>query len=164
MKKVIICSAVSALMLLNAHGESKKIPAAEKYREYISDIRSALPEFSSFGKERGREVELLDKNGKEIAQLKLAPEKRERKEGFNGVIDTAVILKNGKICGVAVGKNSETPRWMSRVRKAGFLTRWNGKSLPEAAALEVDAVTRATYSCEAIKSEVRSISAPENHK
>lgn len=125
--------------------------------EFAADIRRILPDFSGFGRRAGREVALLDKEGRTIGSLRLAPEKYRRVEGYNDVINTAVVLVDGRISGVAIGKNAETPRFLERVRRGGLLERWNGRRLSEAAGLEVDAVTGATYSSEAIKGEVRAI-------
>ena len=132
---------------------------AGEYDAFIPDIKTALPQFASFGKKTGRNVDLLDDRGAKIGGLYLAPVgKYPRTEGFNGYVDVAVILSpNGRVAGIAVGKNGETPRWMERVRKAGFLTRWNGRTVDDAAKLEVDAVTRATYSSTAIRDEVKAI-------
>ena len=126
-------------------------------QEFSADIRQVLPDFEKFGKSGKREVELLDRNGSAIAVLRLAPQKYERIEGFDGFIDTAVIVRNNKVIGVAIGANKETPRWMKKVRDAGFLKKWNGKTPDEAKQLKVDAVTGATYSSEAIKSEVKAV-------
>lgn len=130
-----------------------------EYDAFIPDIRAALPGFAAFGRRFARRVELLDGGGVLIGRLYLAPAgKYARTEGFNGYVDTAVVLTpDDRVAGVAVGKNEETPRWMERVRKAGFLSRWNGRSVGEAARLEVDAVTSATYSSTAVKDEVRTI-------
>lgn len=156
MKKLLYLSvAVSMYAFTAAAGEQQTAKA--NFEEYISDIKSILPEFAKFGNVKQREVFLLDKNNTCIATLRTAPEKYERKEGFDGFINTAVIIKDNKVIGVAVGKNSETPRWMKKVRSAGFLKSWNGKSVDEAKKLKVDAVTGATWSSNAIKSEVKAI-------
>ena len=139
-----------------AFGAGANVGAGREFDAFIPDIRTALPEFSAFGKRNGRDVDLLARNGERIGRLRLAPDgEAARTEGFNGYIDVAVVLTpNGKVAGIAVGGNRETPRWLERVRRAGFLTRWNGYSVPDAAKLHVDAVTGATYSSTAIRDEV----------
>lgn len=132
----------------------------EKLQEFTADIKALLPEFALFGASAGRETELLDSTGNILGVIRCAPEKYSRTEGFNGFINTALVIKERRIIGVVIGKNSETPRWLAKVRRAGFLTRWNGSILAEAAEMEVDAVTGATYSCEAIKGEVKAVAAP----
>ncbi len=133
---------------------------------YCGDIKTALPSFARFGKTADRKVELLDADGQRIGSLWLAPAgKYKRVEGYNGYIDAALVVDlSGRIAGVALGKNSETPRWITRIRKGGMLTRWNGKTPAEAAVMEVDAVTRATYSSNAIKGEVKAICTDESKK
>ncbi|MBO5645185.1 MAG: FMN-binding protein, partial [Lentisphaeria bacterium] len=103
--------------------------------------------------------ELLDKDKKVIGYILTAPDKKYvRTEGFNAYINTAVVLnKEGKITGVVIGKHEETPRFMDKIRNAGFMKRWNGKTVKEAKELKVDAVSGATYSCEAIKAELKTI-------
>ncbi len=127
--------------------------------EYRKDVTAVMPEFSAFGKANKRNVQLLDKNGKTLGSLQLSPkEKYTRTEGFNGFINTAVILdNNGKISGIAIGKHRETPRFIDKIRRSGFMKRWNGKHIKEADKHKVDAVSGATYSCEAIKSELKVI-------
>ena len=168
--------AISALLLFagcgrdgESSGESARgsavrigggyVTDAGEFDAFVPDIRTALPRFASFGKKTGRNVDLLDGKGGLIGRLYLAPAgKYPRTEGFNGYVEVAVILTpDDRIAGVAVGRNGETPRWLERVRKAGFLTRWNGRTVGAAAELEIDAVTRATYSSTAIRDEVRAI-------
>ena len=134
-------------------------PAPEECRQYRADIRSALPGFTEFGTMTGRRVQLLGKDGKAIGSLLLAPAgKRRRQEGYNDVINTAVVVDpENRIAGVVLGENKETPRFLARLRKSGYLARWNGLTPAEAAKRKVDAVTRCTYSSKAIGSEVETI-------
>ena len=148
----------AALMLAgccSAHCE----PAPAECRQYRTDIQAVLPEFADFGTMTGRRVQLLAKDGKPVGALLLAPSgKRRRLEGYNDVINTAVVVNaENRIAGVVLGDNAETPRFLQRLRKAGYLTRWNGRTPAEAAKQKVDAVTRCTYSSKAIKSEVDAI-------
>lgn len=130
---------------------------ADGLAQYEKDIRRLVPEFAGFGERSGRDINLLDKERKTVAVLRVAPEKYERIEGFDGVVNVAVVLKNDRIIGIAIGKNSETPRWIQKVRASGFMEKWNGKTLAEAEKLKVDAVTGATYTSEAVKSEVKAV-------
>jgi|GEM_PF-3384772 len=140
-----------------------KMTAAEtssaECRQYTDDIRAILPNAVTFGTMTDRKVQLLDANKQVVGYLLLPPAgKRERVAGYNGVVNVAVVVSpDNKILGVALGENNETPRFLDRLRNAGFLKRWNGKKTSEAAKLKVDAVTRATYSSNAVKSEVDTI-------
>ena len=133
-------------------------PSAE-CRQYTDDIQAILPNAAAYGAMTARKVQLLDAKNQVIGYLLLPPAgKRERVEGYNGVVNAAVVVSpDNKILGVVIGENNETPRFLDRLRNAGFLKRWNGKKPSEAAKLKVDAVTRATYSSNAVRSEVDAI-------
>ena len=133
------------------------IVVSSEFDEYIDDIKKIIPDFNRFGLKFGNDIQLLDTHSKEIGLLHTAEKERKRMEGFNGYINVAVITRDGKIYGIVIGNNEETPRWIEKVRKAGFLKMWNGVTFEKAAKLKVDAVTGATYSSEAIRDEVQSI-------
>ena len=79
-----------------------------------------------------------------------------RKTEYAGPIPVALCLgSDGRIIGVLTGPNQETPRYLRMLEKKGFFERWNGMTLEEAAERQVDAVTRATYSSDAILHGVR---------
>ena len=152
---------LSILALVLASGTLFACPecdqkAAEEYRK---DVAALMPEFSAFGARKDNRYELLGKDKKVIGYMLVAPDKKyERTEGFNAYINTAAVLnKDGKVAGVVIGKHEETPRFMDKVRNAGFMKKWNGKTVKEAKELKVDAVSGATYSCEAIKAELKTI-------
>ena len=66
-------------------------------------------------------------------------------------IEIALVLTpERRITRVLIGKNSETPRWLEKVKNSGFFTRWQNMTLAEAAAKKADAVTGATYTSTAI--------------
>ena len=160
MKKFIcmILTAFSACAVFACEDCDKKA-ASTAAQEYINDISALLPKFSSFGKKVKNSIELLDKEKKVIAYLRVAPDKKyERKEGFNNHINTAIVFSTeGKILGVVIGKNEETPRFIEKIRDAGFMKRWNGKTSEQAKKMNVDSISGATWSCEAIKSEISTI-------
>ena len=134
-------------------------PAPAECQQYTDDIQAILPDAAAYGAMTARKVQLLDAQNQVIGYLLLPPAgKRQRVEGYNGVVNAAVVVSpENKIMGVVLGENGETPRFLERLRNAGFLKRWNGKTPAEAAKLKVDAVTRATYSSDAVKSEVGTI-------
>ena len=68
--------------------------------------------------------------------------------GFGGNVPLEIFVKDGKISKVVSLKNAETPDFFHKAQV--LLTRWNGKSLEEAAAMKVDAVSGATFSSKAI--------------
>lgn len=147
------------VFLTNGYGNLTAAESAPaECRQYMDDVREILPN-AVCGTMTARKVQLLDAKNQVIGYLLLPPAgKRERVTGYNGVVNAAVVVSpDNKILGVALGENEETPRFLDRIRNAGFLKRWNGKKPSEAVELEVDAVTRATYSSKAIRSEVDTI-------
>ncbi|MBQ3353761.1 MAG: FMN-binding protein [Bacteroidales bacterium] len=76
--------------------------------------------------------------------------------GFNGPTPLQIALDaKGKIIEVRVLANDETPNFLNRVIKAGFLDSWNGLTAEEALNKEVDAVSGATYSSKGIQSSLK---------
>ncbi len=70
--------------------------------------------------------------------------------GFAGLTPVSIEIKDGVITKIEAHKNEETPSYFSKVLRSGFLDNWIGKTLSEAAELEVDVVSGATYSSRAL--------------
>lgn len=131
--------------------------------QYRNDISEVIKNFAGWGKQYGNSIELLDAQGKVQGFMLLPFKEYKRVEGYNGFINTAVVLSpEKKIIAIAIGKNDETPRFMQRIRQAGFMNKWNGLTPQQAETLQVDAVTSATYSSDAITGEVKAACAEFN--
>ena len=74
--------------------------------------------------------------------------------GYNGTTPLKVYIKDDKIQKVEALPNEETPRFFEMV-KSGLLNKWNGMTVAQAATANVDAVTGATYSSNAVKENVK---------
>ena len=75
-------------------------------------------------------------------------------EGYQGPTPLKVYIKNNKVEKIEFLKSTETPKYYDRVKK--FLqTKWDGLKVKEAREKEVDVVTGATYSSEAVIQNVR---------
>jgi hypothetical protein len=61
----------------------------------------------------------------------------------------------GQIRRIVLLENRETPGFVRRVERAGFLEKWSGLSVAQAAALDVDAVSMATMTSSAIARSVK---------
>lgn len=75
--------------------------------------------------------------------------------GFAGTTPVKIYLKDGIITKVEPLANSETPSFFSEVVESGLFERWNGASISEAAVMDVDIVSGATYSSWAIIKNVQ---------
>lgn len=74
--------------------------------------------------------------------------------GYNGPTPLKIYIKADKIEKIEALPNDETPRFFEMV-KTGLLNKWNGMTVKQAASANVDAVTGATYSSNAVKENVR---------
>ena len=68
--------------------------------------------------------------------------------GYGGTVPLEISLKDGVVTGVKALENSETPDFFEEA--ATLLDRWNGLSIGDAQALQVDVVSGATFSSKAI--------------
>ncbi len=75
--------------------------------------------------------------------------------GYAGPVPLEIYVTDGVIDSVVALRNSESPKFFSRLESSGLTRAWNGKTLKEAETMEVDAVTGATYSSNAYIANVR---------
>ncbi len=76
-------------------------------------------------------------------------------EGYNGPTPVLITLKEGKVAQVQALTNQESPAYFELLKEEKLYDRWNGLTPAEAAELEVDIVSGATYSSDAIIHNVR---------
>ncbi len=75
--------------------------------------------------------------------------------GFGGRTPVLIYVKDDIIQKIVAQPNAETPSFFQEVEKSGLLSKWDGMSLSAAATASVDGVSGATYSAEAIISNVK---------
>lgn len=75
--------------------------------------------------------------------------------GFNGPIPLEINIKDGKIENINILDNEETPGFLRRVTNANLLENFYGITPKEAVTLDIDAVSGATYSSNAIIKSVK---------
>ena len=75
--------------------------------------------------------------------------------GFNGDIPLEINMVDGKIADISILDNKETPRFLDRVKNAGLVEKFYGLTPSEAINLDIDAVSGATYSSNAIIKSVK---------
>ncbi|MBO4487496.1 MAG: FMN-binding protein [Bacteroidaceae bacterium] len=73
--------------------------------------------------------------------------------GYSGIVPLEISVKEGIIVGVEALTNAETPDFFEQASQ--LLPLWNGLSIAEGQALEVDAVSGATFSSKAIIGNVQ---------
>lgn len=74
--------------------------------------------------------------------------------GYNGTTPLKIYIKDDKIQKIEALPNDETPGFFARVQE-NLLNKWNGMTVKQAATAEVDVVTGATYSSNAVNANVK---------
>ena len=75
-------------------------------------------------------------------------------EGYQGTTPLKVYIKDNKVEKIEFLKSTETPKYYVKVKKT-LQDKWNGKKVKEAKTMQVDVVTGATFSSEAVIENVR---------
>ena len=74
--------------------------------------------------------------------------------GYVGATPLKIYIKKNKVEKIEALKNQETPKYMARIKQE-LLDKWNGKKVTDAAKAEVDGVTGATLTSNAVKQNVK---------
>lgn len=74
-------------------------------------------------------------------------------KGYGGNVPLYIYVKDGKITNIEAQPNSETPDFFNQAK--ALFARWQGKTADEAARMEVDGVSGATFSSKAIIANVK---------
>lgn len=75
-------------------------------------------------------------------------------EGYNGLTPLKIYIKKNKVERIEFLKSMETPKYYAKVKKA-LMDKWNGLKVKDAKTQQVDIVTGATYSSEAVIKNVQ---------
>ena len=75
-------------------------------------------------------------------------------EGYAGPTPLKVYIKNNKVEKIEFLKTQETPKYYLKVKKA-LAEKWNNLKVKDASKQQVDAVTGATFSSEAVIKNVQ---------
>ncbi len=75
-------------------------------------------------------------------------------EGYNGPTPLKIYIKKNKVERIEFLKSMETPKYYAKVKRA-LMDKWNGLKVKDAKMQQVDIVTGATYSSEAVVKNVQ---------
>lgn len=75
-------------------------------------------------------------------------------EGYVGATPLKIYIKKNKVLRIEALKNEETPKYFLKVKKH-LLPQWDGMTVKKALKADVDGVTGATYSSDAVKENVK---------
>ena len=75
-------------------------------------------------------------------------------KGYRSTTPLKIYIKGGKVQKVEALKNQETPKYFALVKNQ-ILSSWNGLTVKKAVKLNVDGVTGATLSSDAVKKNMK---------
>ena len=75
-------------------------------------------------------------------------------EGYNGPTPLEIHIKKNKIVKVVLLKSMETPKYNARIKK-DMLPKYENQKLTKNKGVEVDGVTGATFTSDAVKENIR---------
>ena len=75
-------------------------------------------------------------------------------EGYAGPTPLKIYVKAGKVEKIEALKNIETPKYWAIIKR-DLLGKWNGLAVKKAATQQVDVITGATYTSEAVIENVK---------
>ncbi len=135
-----------------AGSESKQTAKADTASQAFSnEITRFYPMAAGIVQEDSTRTIVMDTKARQLGYLLYTSPYTDHVEGYNG--PTPVVIAFGpddRILGTMLLEHDETPSFARRVEKAGLYESWNGKTAEEALAEEVDAVSGATYTSEAV--------------
>ena len=95
-------------------------------------------------------------DGKVIGKLIVTTPVADDLIGYAGNVPLFLAVSGEDvILGLTLLAHSESPAFVRRVEKSDFFTSWNGKTLEEAAELNVEAVSGATMTSDAVRGSVK---------
>ena len=99
--------------------------------------------------------QVKDAKGKVIGTVLLSTPYSASVIGYNGQTPLLIALDTeNRIKNVVMLENNETPRFAKRVADGGMFQVWDGLSVEEALAKQVDAVSGATFTSNGVKSSL----------
>ena len=104
-------------------------------------LLSAAPANDTMVKENGMYIVNTTTLGKDVV-------------GYVGTTPLKIYIKKNKIVKIEALKNQETPKYWAKVKRQ-LLTKWDGMKVKDALKQQVDGVTGATFSTDAVKENVR---------
>lgn len=104
----------------------------------------------------GQPVAVLDATGQALGTLIDTTPFAAHHPGYGGPVPAVLgLATDGRIVGVRLLENAESPTFVEFVVEEGFLERWNGLSAAAAAVAPIDAVSGATMTSQAVLGSVR---------
>ena len=155
MKGNLLAILALPLMIGGCTESSHRPPGADAL---IRESKAAFPAAAEFDFTAPGRMEIRDAAGKLLGHARFTEPASSGATGFRGPVPVAVFLDPGdRVVTTALLPNQEDRKFVDKLRQDDLCGRWSGFPRSEAADLEVDAVTGATYSSRAAVSSVRAL-------
>ena len=135
-----------------ASSESTQVAKADTASQTFPDeVTRFYPMAAGILQEDSTRTIVMDAKARQLGYLLYTSPYTDYVEGYNGPTPVAIAFgADDRILGTMLLEHDETPSFARRVEKAGLYESWNGKTAEEALAEDVDAVSGATYTSEAV--------------
>ena len=138
----------AVLGLCNCGPKLPELPV-ENVKPYFADAAKTKAIDTAF-------YEVKDAKGAKLGTVLYSSPYSDNVKGFNGPTPLLIALDaEGRIKNVVLLDNQETPNFAQRVVDGGLYEAWNGLTVDEALAKEVDAVSGATYTSKGVKNSLK---------
>lgn len=120
----------------------------------VSDVQCFFQNTHSLHKQN-EYYAVLDKKNKVLGKVLYCKHHKNEVKGFGGPVPIMIALScNDTVLGVNLLENNESPAFIERITKQGFFTTWNGYLAKNALLLNVDAISGASETTNAVVSNV----------
>ncbi|MGL4411580.1 MAG: FMN-binding protein [Bacteroidales bacterium] len=155
MKRIVLLAFFAVTINITINGAEP----TRKADSIIDSVRTVYPSAAEIKPINTIWNSVIDKKGKEVGYLFNSQEYGSDIWGYYEDVPTIVVTdKSHKIVKVAVVNSFETPSYLNKIYRSGFLKRWNGTDIKDASKRSVDAVTGATLTSEAVIENIKLIS------
>lgn len=153
MKKILFVLAAAAML-----GVSGTEPDGTERAAVVSVIRETVKNAAKIDFQGDDTALLSAADGTFLGHVRFTKPFASGSKGFRGPVPVAVFVNpKGRIVTVRPLPNREDARFWNRLLEAAFFDSWSGFPVKEAAKLEVDGVTGATYSSRGVIGSTREI-------
>ena len=137
----------AVLGLCNCGPKLPELPV-ENVKPYFADAAKTKAIDTAF-------YEVKNAKGAKLGTVLYSSPYSDNVKGFNGPTPLLIALDaEGRIKNVVLLDNQETPNFAQRVVDGGLYEAWNGLTVDEALAKEVDAVSGANYTSTGVKNSL----------
>jgi Na+-translocating ferredoxin:NAD+ oxidoreductase RnfG subunit len=150
---VLVCGVVFLIILQNkAQQSGKEISQLSGTANIITkEILEFFPQAVSLSPVDNVWTKVYNEDEEKLGYIIYTAPYSNNIQGFAGNTPLMIALdKKQKIIGTKILNNNESPSYLNHVNNKGLFNSWNGLSLQEALNKQVDAISGATYTSEAV--------------